>query len=117
MKYRPLPFVETLTTLSETDPASALEQRATAMSEFARSRGAQLITHILREIEARALQALRLGIDPSRVGRALGRIEAVEEIRQSLTHLLPEGERGAVDWFDDQEEEFVTVGSETPNKE
>lgn len=115
MKYRPLPFIKTLEEISDSDPARAVKLRSTAMSEFSKSEGAQILTHILREIESRALMGIRLGVSPDKANKMLGQIEAIESIRQSLALCLPESERETVDWFDDQEEEFV--GSASPSKE
>lgn len=104
MKYKKLPFQAELEAILQNDGADKLEEvRAAAFSETARTKGFQLVTALLRDLESAVIGALRTGSHP-RVERLMGRLELIEEIRRVLTVLLPVPERAQVDWFDEEED-------------
>lgn len=110
MRYRKLPLETELETILRDQGEVACRQARTALfQELQRTKGFQLVVIILRALEQRALNALRLGIAPERVQRALGRLECIEEIRASLGSLLPVAERPS--WSDEEEEAFVSLDS------
>ena len=113
MKYKRLPIEAELLAITNDNERSKV--RSAAFLEVARMKGFQLVTGILRTLESRSLNALRCGLVPDdKIGRVLGRLENIEEIRRSLTSLLPESEQPHVDWFDSEEEAFVNVDETLP---
>jgi hypothetical protein len=110
MKYRKLPVETRLTNILRDQGEAAVRTVRTALfEELQRTEGFQLVVLILRELEARALLALRTGIAPEKTDRALGRLECIEEIRASLGSLLPVPQRPS--WSDEEEEAFVAFDS------
>jgi hypothetical protein len=104
LKYKPLPIELELAALK---PEEAAARRSLLTHELMTTRGFQLVTILLRDLEIRALSALRLGLSDVLVGRALGRIECIEEVRRSLSLLLPVADRDHVDWHDEADEGLV----------
>lgn len=111
MKYTPLPLEENLAQKTSDEARQIIE---TLIVETMNTRGFQLILGILRNLDARAMMALRSGmVKPERVGELLGRIQCIEEIRRSLQALLPVPEQANVDFYDGEEEAFVNVDKGT----
>jgi hypothetical protein len=115
MKYRPTPLERELAVMSDADRRTLV---AGLLLETMQTRGFQVVTGILRKLEAQCFTALRFGAVPAeKVGKVLGRIEAITEIRESLNSLLPEIQRSRVDWCDDEEEAYVNVDGAHPQNE
>jgi hypothetical protein len=104
LKYKPLPIELELAALK---PDEYLTRRAELTRELMTTRGFQLVTILLRDLEIRALSALRMGLQEVQVGRVLGRLECIEEVRRSLSLLLPVADRDRVDWHDEADEGLV----------
>lgn len=118
MKHQKLPFELELERLAadEKSPGRMIEIRDTAFLETVKTRGFQLVTALLRDLERRYFDALRSGTHP-KVERLLGRIEGIEEIRRSLVALLPVEQRPNADWHDAETEEFVLLDTSAPRDE
>lgn len=104
MKYRQLPLERELADMSDNDRNRLV---AGLMLETMSTRGFQLVTGVLRNLERAYDLSLRgnVGIPD----RAIGALQAIESIRRSLIALLAVDQRANVDWFDDVDEGFVTV--------
>lgn len=106
MRYRTLPVVTELETIQREQGDEAMQKRREALFlQVAALPGFQLVTGILREYEKASLDYLRTGT--LEVAQHMGRLALIENIRSSLTALLPAEQRPSVDWFDDAEEEFT----------
>ncbi len=112
MKYRQLPIEREF----EGRPDAEVKPLVGALlAETMSTKGFQLVTGILRNLERGALGGLRSGLYGVRADLGLGRLQAVEEIRRSLRALLPEQERARVDWFDQEDEGWVTEDPDAPD--
>lgn len=100
MRYRKLPIEKELEQLSADEAVKIREGLAV---ELMSARGFQLVTGLLRDVEALAMLHLRLGNKPERM---LGCIECVAEIRRRLVSMLPGDQRANVQWHDEEFEEF-----------
>lgn len=112
MKYRRLPIETKLEQIS--DDTERQRVREVLFHDTANTEGFQMVTLLLRALEQRAMFALRNGAPEALVGRILGRLECITEIRESLTRLLPEEIRPAVDWAAEEQEGFVNVDDGLP---
>lgn len=102
MKYRQLPL--------ERDwagrPADEIERdRGILLTETMSTRGFQIVTGVLRNLEREALHYLRCGA--GKADHMIGRIQCIEAIRRSLVGILPAPQQPKVDWFDQESEGFI----------
>src|SRR5262245_30371666 len=105
MKYTPLPLERELAALP--DGERVARRNALALELF-RQPGFQMVTDLLRTYEQEALDRLRRGSgDRDMTQRALGRLQTIEAIRQSLAALLPADQQANVDWYDAATEEWT----------
>lgn len=117
MRYQKLPIDLELERLQEDKDGDRRveEAREAYFAETTRTRGFQLIVALLRDLERTYLHRLRTGTH-TKTERLLGRIEGIEEIRRSLTALLPKPQRAGVDWADAEEEDYVNVDEDSPEE-
>ena len=105
MRYRTLPLEAELNNITQTQGAdAAFKVSGALLRETMATKGFQLVTGVLRNLEAAVLNQLRSVSDPSHALRLTGQLHAIEGIRRSLCALLPDAEKAQVDWFDDEDE-------------
>lgn len=107
MKRRLLPLeIDLLGLQGDKGDEEMVKAREAYFLETLRTRGFQLVTSVLRDMEHTALNQLRTtGANHERM---LGWLQCIESIRQTLTRLLPEGDRPNVEWFDEESEGLIT---------
>jgi len=104
MRYRLLPIEWEWRDLT---PEAIEAARGPLLVETMSTRGFQIVTGVLRNLERATMEALRAGSYGQRVDLGTGRLQCIEEIRRSLVGILPVPQRPAVNWYDDEHEGFT----------
>jgi hypothetical protein len=108
MKSKRLPIEDHLARIqAEQGDAAMAQNRSALFLETARTLGFQFVTVILRDLERSALAGLRVSADPGQALRLLGGINMLENIRRSLTGLLPADQVADVNWGDEEGEDYL----------
>jgi hypothetical protein len=106
MKLKPLPLIEEINSL----PAAKAGERLQALyREFFASSGAQLIADLFRQHEKQALDSIRHDkfLTHDTVQRLLGRIQLIEDLRSSLTAMVPRTDSETFSEADEESEIFI----------
>lgn len=102
LRYRKFPAVEQLTQLAQNDQKACDEARGAMMRDYFASPAAQIIAHVMQELETSALERLRQGQRPEYY---CGQMAALDALRSSLVALLPDHESEGIEGLTPEAEE------------
>lgn len=91
-----------------------VQSRGVLFLETARTMGFQFLTVILRDLERSTLNGLRVETDAGQALRLLGGVNMIENIRRSLTGLLPTDQVADVNWADEEAEGYLLDPNDAP---
>jgi hypothetical protein len=106
MKLKPLPLIEEINAL----PSDQAGARCRALyADFFNSPSAQLIADLFRQHEKAALDTIRHDrtLSHDTVQRLLGRIQLIDDLRSSLTAMVPRTDSEAFSEADEESEIFI----------
>lgn len=113
MKYKPLPFIESLVGVPDAGVRLGL-----ALGDIIGRDGTQVIFAILQDIEREALTALRTTAGPEHVAGLLAQIQTVAQIRNRIHITLQEakaqGEAPELEESEEDEELYLSAFNISP---